>query len=372
MDGTRIESHLHRHIEELLRTGLMTWDVLCENTPPYDGDEVLSDSQLPYEDVIAAGLPLERNDTVRLSNGRCYSREGLRRWAATYRGRNVRPQFPATRGDLTRVDLIVLGFTDKEARSMTHERPSLESILTDADRGDDVALRQLHMEQAIAAGVTDAARSSEVPSDNDDRSWFIRSAERPGQVKWLLRGKPLRSFLVVWSPRSQSRGSLAFITDTKKQTIERIPLRYSDEYGYSIVSVPPLLLSSSSSSGTKHFATLTLLLLDKHVHWPPDDLPFEGYHGNISKSDADRLLWPQPLGTYLVRASDRNPDQYILSVRNIPTITHAPIVVHKGPHVYGISGPSNDIGYTTLSEYLQHILPINEHGIIPTIPLSPQ
>lgn len=373
------DQHLKQHVDRLRSLGLLTWSVLCKGTSPYEpssDDPALGHDELPYEDVFNAGLPLMRNDTVLLSNGRCYSRAGMRQWIGTFRVRTVRPRFPDTRRDLQLADLLLLDIDRGDATTLL-DRPSHDAIVAAADRGDADARRLVRAEQSAVAV---AARASE-PLDieplqaNNGRSWFHRIREEPGTVEQLLRNKPVGAFVVLWPPDSETRGSLAYVD--QERNISRAALTYAADSGYRSPDIAHLIRRYGTVREPPRFLSLTQLLLERPtLRWPRDALPMAGYRGTLSANDAVQLLWPQPLGTYIIRRSSRDPYQLVITFRDRDQVTHFTVRVHSGigsdnapSNVYGFAAPEDRVGHRTLEQYIDALDRASADSVLPSTPL---
>jgi len=362
---------LQTHLQRLQQLGLLTWDVLCKGTSRYApsaDDPPLAADELPYEDVFNAGLPLQSDDTVLLSNGRCYSRSGMRQWINEFRQRTVRPRFPDTRSDLQLADLLLLDVDDAQ---QLIGQPSLARMQAAADAGDINAQRQLRHEQTsvvLAQRIT-SPLSIEPLQANETHSWFHRLREEPGTVDNLLRNKPVGAFVVIWPPNSQTRGSLAYINE--QRNINRAALTFSGETGYRSPDVTHLMQRYGQVGQLPRFLSLTQLLLERPLlRWPRDALPVPGYRGSLSASDAVDLLWPQPLGTYIVRRSSRDPYRLVVSFRDRDQVTHLSVRVHSGQHdVFGFAAPDDPEGYLTLQQYIDALALPDDNAVLPSTPL---
>ena len=387
----RADRFARRHVDRLNQLGLLDWRALCEpRSSKLDDDEFAEAKEefadnahlLPYENVFDAGLPLRADDTVLLSNGRCYSRTGMLKWIDTFAQRTVRPQFPDTRVDLQPSDYAVLEVPQQQAGGLV-DRPSLQTTVAAADRGDQGAQRALRAEQHAVFVARGEHQQHEQDGDdyvepldaNEPHRWFRRMREEPGTVERLLAGKPEGAFIVLWSPDSDARGSLAYVArrDDGSVHIGRAALNYSPEQGYSSPDVAFLRGRQANVQRPPRYLSLTQLLLQRPtLRWPRDALPFDGYVGaQVNAERAGNMLWNRPVGTYLVRRSSRDPHQLVVAFRDRNRITNLPVVIHDDQSATGARGFAGDgdrRGHTTLASYLGSLQRTNDI-VLPTTPL---
>lgn len=79
-------------------------------------------------------------------------------------------------------------------------------------------------------------------------------------------------------------------------------------------------------------------------------LYYRWYHGNIGGREAEALLLDKGVeGSYLVRASNHSPGDYVLSARVNTEIAHV-IIKHRGKKFDVGSGPT----FTSLPDLVEH------------------